>query len=317
MGSYDSPGFQGAVHARPFLKWAGGKGQLIGNFRTLYPEQLRHGSIKYYHEPFLGSGAVFMNIAQSFEIEKAYLSDINEDLVLTYLVVQRNVEKLIEVLNHLQETYARLDRPEREDFYYRQRSIFNLARTTTDKESFSEGRIERAAQFIFLNRTCFNGLYRVNSKGEFNTPVGDYENPAICDSANLRAASGVLSIAEIKRATYTSVEDEAVPGSFVYFDPPYRPISKTSSFKAYNASEFADAQQVQLAATFRKLDAAGVLLMLSNSDPKNENSADNFFDDLYCNYNITRIPARRLINSDATKRGAINEIVVTNYSACA
>ncbi|MBL7778368.1 MAG: Dam family site-specific DNA-(adenine-N6)-methyltransferase [Chitinophagales bacterium] len=300
--------------AKPFLKWAGGKGQLLGKFQELYPKALKQKKIKSFYEPFLGSGAVFFDVAQNYSIENAYLYDINEELVLTYQVIQRDVAKLLDFLYRYQKNYIKLDKQLRQQFFYDQRTNYNLQRFNIDYDKYSEQWFPRAAQLIFLNRTCFNGLYRVNQKGEFNSPVGDYENPTICDEKNLIAVHRVLQIAEIKKADFKELAKDVKANAFVYFDPPYRPISKTASFKAYSKQEFDDDEQIELATLFKKLDKKGIQVMLSNSDPKNSDPSDNFFDTVYSGYHITRVPARRMINADATKRGAINEIVVTNYS---
>lgn len=302
------------VGARPFLKWAGGKGQLLNKFQDLYPKQLKDKKIKTFYEPFLGSGAVFFDIAQNYEIESAFLYDINEELILTYKVIQKDVSILIDFLYRYQKNYLKLDKVKRQAFFYDQRTKYNSQRLNIDYEKYSEKWFPRAAQLIFLNRTCFNGLYRVNSKGEFNSPSGDYDNPTICDESNLLAVSKVLEIAEIKKADFKEIINDLKAKSFIYFDPPYRPISKTASFKAYSKHDFADNEQVQLAKLYKQLDKKGSKVMLSNSDPKNNDPSDNFFDDIYNGFNIHRVPARRMINSDPTKRGSINEIVVTNYA---
>jgi DNA adenine methylase len=301
------------VGAKPFLKWAGGKGQLLDKFQEFYPKLLKQKEIKTFYEPFLGSGAVFFDIAQHYDIEDAYLYDINEELILTYKVIQKDVTKLLDFLYQYQKKYIKLDKKQRQVFFYDQRANFNLQRSNINFDKYSEQWFPRAAQLIFLNRTCYNGLYRVNSKGEFNSPAGDYDNPTICDEQNLLAVHQVLKIAVIKKADFKEIINDIKAKSFVYFDPPYRPISKTASFKAYSKQDFAENEQIQLAKLFRQLDNKGTHLMLSNSDPKNYDPSDNFFDDIYRGYNITRIPAKRMINSDPTKRGAINELVVTNY----
>lgn len=300
--------------AKPFLKWAGGKSQLLPKFQELYPKELGNKKVKNYYEPFLGSGAVFFDVAQHFEIENAWLYDINDELILTYKVIQNDVSKLIDFLYRYQRTWLTLDKKKRGEYFYEQRTNYNQQRFNVDYTNYSEAWIPRAAQLIFINRTCFNGLYRVNSKGEFNTPVGDYKNPTICDEYNLLAVSKILEIATIKKADFRQVKKDLKAHSFVYLDPPYRPISKTASFTAYSKHDFSDKEQTELCALFAHIHNKGGLAMLSNSDPKNNNPSDNFFDTLYKDYNIVRVPARRMINSDASKRGAINEIVVTNYS---
>jgi DNA adenine methylase len=302
------------IKARPFLKWAGGKSQLLEKFQALYPHELVAGKIKTYYEPFLGSGAVFFDVAQRYPIKRAILYDVNEELVLTYKVIQQAVQTLIELLHHIQKKYLKLNKEKRHKFFYEQRSQYNAHRAAINYNKYSDEWVHRAAQVIFLNRTCYNGLYRVNAKGEFNSPVGDYVNPTICDEPNLLAVNSVLSIAEIKCADFTQVKKDMVSKAFVYFDPPYRPISNTANFKAYSKNEFNDAEQKKLAHLFSELDKNGIRIMLSNSDPKNINPRDNFFDDLYKSFEIVRVPARRMINSDSSKRGKVNEIVVTNYS---
>lgn len=299
--------------ARPFLKWAGGKTQLLEAFRKFYPEQLTHGKIKNYYEPFLGSGAVFFDIVKRYPIERAFLYDINEELILTYRVLQQDVSSLLEILFHYQKKYSKLDADKRKDFFYKQREQYNQQRLVMNYKTYSDGWFARAAQLIFLNKTCYNGLYRVNLKGEFNSPAGLYENPLICDETNLQAVHRALQLAEIRKADFRRVAKDLKPRSFVYFDPPYRPISRTANFNSYSKHAFDDTQQKELAELFRYLDTKDASVMLSNSDPKNSNPSDHFFDDLYKDFWLTRIPARRMINSNAKKRGSVTEIVVTNY----
>lgn len=302
------------MKAKPFLKWAGGKGQLLDKFKQFYPKQLKQKKIKTFYEPFLGSGAVFFDIAQNYELTSAYLYDINEELILTYKVIQKDVSKLLDFLYRYEKNYLKLNKKQRQEFFYDQRTNYNLQRFNIDYDKYSEHWFARASQLIFLNRTCFNGLYRVNSKGEFNSPVGDYDKPTICDEENLLAVHQVLQIAEIKKADFRQVVRDLKDKSFVYFDPPYRPISKTANFKSYSKQDFSDNEQIELSKLFRELDKRGTKLMLSNSDPKNNNPNDNFFEQIYKDFNIFRVSTRRMINSDATKRGTINEIIVTNYS---
>lgn len=298
--------------AKPFLKWAGGKSQLLEKFRSFYPEQLNN-NITTYYEPFVGGGAVFFDLAQRYQFQSAFLYDINSELILTYHVIQQDVFKLIEILESLKNKYDKLTEERKTAFFYDMRSAFNRERLHINYLNYSEDWITRAAQIIFMNKTCFNGLFRFNQKGEFNVPAGRYKNPKILDSQNLLLVSELLKIAEIKKADFTEVEKDLKGNSFVYFDPPYRPISTTSVFTSYSKHKFEDEEQIKLAGLFHQLHQKGALLMLSNSDPKNNNPDDNFFDDLYRNYHISRIPARRMINSNPAKRNAINEIVVTNY----
>jgi DNA adenine methylase len=299
--------------AKPFLKWAGGKSQLLDKFIEFYPAELKNGSITNYYEPFIGGGAVFFEVVQQYNIQSAYLYDINEDLILTWRVIQQDVFQLIEILDSLQKKYEKLDVEKQSEFYYQVRADFNRDLAKIDHSKYNEQWIKRAAQIIFMNKTCFNGLFRLNQKGEFNVPAGRYKNPKILDEQNLIKVSKLLEIAEIKNAGFEAVELDLVDNSFVYFDPPYRPISNTSDFTSYSKLKFEDNEQRQLAALFRRLHKKGIKQMLSNSDPKNNDPNDNFFDEIYSDFSISRIPARRMINSDASKRDAINEIIVTNY----
>ena len=295
-------------YVKPFLKWAGGKRQLLNHFAAIYPPALKAGTITNYYEPFLGSGAVFFDIAQRYHIENAFLFDVNSELILTYQVIQAHVSKLAEILFRHEKKYLALDRQGQSAYFYDQREQFNQKRFDTGFSKDNSKGIARAAQLIFLNRTCYNGLFRVNSKGAFNTPAGEYKNPSICDLKNLTGVSKLLDKAVIKQLDFTKALKNVKPSSFVYLDPPYRPVSKTASFTAYSKSIFHDKEQSQLAGIYRQLDKKGAALMLSNSD-----SPDKFFDSLYSGFGITRVPAKRLINADASKRGHVNEIVVTNY----
>ena len=299
--------------AKPFLKWVGGKRQLLDQFEELYPTELKLKKIKNYYEPFVGGGAVFFDVAQKYEIENAFLYDINEELILTYKVIQKDVNKLIEFLYKYDSFYKRLNEKKQKEYYYEIRENFNLQRFNIDYNRYSESWIPRAAQIIFLNRTCFNGLFRFNSKGGFNSPMGKYKNPKILDEQNLLNVSKLFEIATIRKADFKEVRNDIKDNSFVYFDPPYRPISETASFTAYSKFNFQDDEQLQLAGLFYDLNEQGHHLMLSNSDPKNTNPEDDFFETIYANYNIQRVDAKRSINSDPNKRNSIKEIVVTNY----
>ena len=299
--------------AKPFLKWAGGKGQLLNQFRDFYPAELKSGTISRFFEPFIGGGAVFFDVVQKYNIQSAYLYDINQELILTYRVIQQNVYQLIEVLYSFQKKYEKLDDKTQSEFYYQTRAEFNQNLLKVNYSKYNDEWILRAAQIIFMNKTCFNGLFRLNQKGEFNVPAGRYKNPKILDEQNLVKVSKLLSIAEIKNAGFADVENDITDNAFVYFDPPYRPISKTSGFTSYSKYKFEDDEQRQLSDLFQRLNKRGIKQMLSNSDPRNNDPSDNFFDEIYKDYTISRIPALRMINSNAAKRFAINEIIVTNY----
>lgn len=302
------------VKARPFMKWVGGKGQLLQQFDAYFPSDLRNRQIKKYCEPFLGGGALFFDLMQRFNIETAYLSDINKDLVLTYWVIQQKPEQLIDFLDQYQQQYDTTKQEDRNDLFLSVREHFNKQRFEINYKRFSDNWIPRAAQVIFLNKTCFNGLFRLNSKGGFNVPYGKYPNPTILDEQNIWAVSGVLQRAEIQIASYNNCYEKVDNQTFVYFDPPYRPITKTSSFVGYTGTSFSDTDQIKLANFFQQLDnEKGAKLMLSNSDPKNEDINDNFFEQIFEPYNLYRVSANRAINCNGEKRGAIKELVITNY----
>jgi DNA adenine methylase len=299
--------------AKPFLKWAGGKGQLLEQIKSFLPQELGEGKINRYIEPFLGGGAVFFYLAQTYPFTEIILIDINPELVLAYQVIQRDVNILIECLGKMQDEYLPLEQKAREKYYYQIREIFNQELKSLDFCVYSSEWIPRAAQIIFLNRTCFNGLFRVNSQGKFNVPMGKYKQPLICNSENLRLVSELLQGAKIYLGSYNQCQAWADKSTFVYFDPPYRPLNITSSFTSYSQHNFNDEEQIKLAKFYDLLDQQEVKLMLSNSDPKNQNTNDNFFDNLYGKYRIHRLQASRAINSNAEKRGLIQEILVINY----
>lgn len=301
--------------AKPFLKWVGGKTQLISQIQDFYPREcLKQGKINKYFELFLGGGAVFFDIIQKYKIGQAYLSDINQDLILTYRVIQQQPEQLINSLSELEEKYLSLPQEARKKFFYQSRERYNSIRKTNNYQQDSQDTITIATLTILLNKTCFNGLYRTNKKGEFNVPAGLYKNPKICDVDNLLRVSQLLQPAIIKQGNYNIFERELDRDSFVYIDPPYRPISKTSNFTSYSQFEFSDRQQIELSQYYQHLDRTyGCKLMLSNSEPQNIDSSDTFFEDLYQNYNINRVYANRMVNSNAAKRGKIAELLITNY----
>lgn len=291
------------LSARPVLKWAGGKGQLLRQIQAHLPDKITR-----YAEPFVGSGAVFFFIAQTYHPKDLYISDRNPDLILLYQVIQNSVEHLIEILSELQVKFYALSKLQQAEFFYQVRQEFNSS-TVVDEYS----RVLRAAQMIFLNRTCFNGLFRVNAQGKFNVPFGDYKQPKICDRLNLMAVSHILKDTQIVHADFTACAQFCNSETFVYFDPPYRPLSKTANFNAYSTDNFPDAEQERLANFCQYLDQQGVRWLLSNSDPHNTDPYDQFFDILYQPFCINRIQGHRMINSDATKRTAISEILVKNY----
>lgn len=287
---------------------------MLCQFEKYYPDDLSAGIIEKYIEPFVGGGAVFFEIMQKYSIQYSYIYDINKDLILTYQVIQKKPDFLLEILHKHQSDYDNADEQEKKNLFLSVRKHFNFERFEINHAIFSENWIPRAAQFIFLNKTCFNGLFRLNSKGEFNVPFGGYKKPNIWDKNNILAVSEVLRNTEIELSNYENCFDLANEKTFIYFDPPYRPISKTASFTTYAGFEFTDIEQIKLSRFFNKLDTKKrSKIMLSNSDPKNENPNDDFFEKLYDGYKLHRVYAKRMINCNAEKRGKINELVITNY----
>lgn len=298
------------VDCRPVLKWAGGKGQLLDQIEQKLPLKLKMGGIKRYIEPFVGGGAVFFDIYNNYNIQEAFLFDINPELVILYNVIKYDVEKLIIELTKIDTEYKHT--VDKKEYYYARRDEYNDLDKTVDANVYVASFVRRASLTIFLNRTCFNGLFRVNSKNKFNVPMGKYINPRILDAANLRNVSEALQIATIVHADFSKVTDCVTADTFVYYDPPYRPIRQTSSFNSYAVGDFDDDEQKRLKSVFDACHKNGALQMLSNSDPTNYTD-DLFFDDLYKDYKINRILAKRLINSKADGRDAIRELLITNY----
>ena len=294
------------ISVKPFVKWAGGKTQLLPTIHEAYPEELGR-SITKYAEPFVGGGAVLFDILSTYHLEKIFISDVNAELINTYCIIRDDCDALISSLCEMKKKYIPKSNEERKELFYEYRTRFN------DLKKSGEDRIELAAHFIFLNKTCFNGLYRVNRKGEFNVPIGSYKNPAILDEENLRNISHLLKDVEIVCGDYRESLDFIDEQTFVYIDPPYRPLSVTSSFTEYAEGDFNDDSQRGLAEFVRIIDKKGAKVLLSNSDPKNVNPEDEFFDELYAGFLIQRISASRMINSKGTARGKISEILVSNY----
>lgn len=295
------------MQAKPFLKWAGGKSQLINDIRTALPIELTSQKFTYV-EPFVGSGAILFWILENFpNVERAIINDINADLTNTYKVIAENPEMLIAVLDEFQKLYYTFenDAEGRKAYYMQQRALFN--ERSTNKET-------QAALFIFLNRTCFNGLFRVNKSNGFNVPIGSYIKPTICDAENIMAVSKVLQRVEILTGDYKETLKYAEHPALFYFDPPYKPLSKTSSFNSYAKDEFGDNEQIQLRDFCKTLDEQGHYWLLSNSDVKGKDMTDTFFDDIYEEFNIYRVWAKRNINANGAKRGKLTELLITNYA---
>jgi DNA adenine methylase len=302
------------MQAKPFLKWAGGKKQLLSELELNFPPYiLETKEIDLYIEPFVGGGALFFYLLSNYSVKKSIINDINQDLMLTYKVIKLFPEELIKKLDKIQTQYLKLNIEDRKKYFYEElRTPYNQLNVDYEREN-KKTWADKAALLIALNKTCFNGLYRQNSKGEFNVPVGRYKNPKILDKDNLKDVSKLLQDAEILCGSYDAIEIPDSKKAFVYFDPPYRPLSTTSSFTKYSKGDFNDRDQEALAKYFRKLDKKGHYLLLSNSDPTNIDENDLFFDKLYEGYRIQRILAKRFINSDSSKRKAIREVLITNF----
>lgn len=301
------------VNAKPFLKWAGGKSQLLEQFWSLYPDMLLENKVQRYVEPFVGAGAVLFELVGKFDFREIIINDINKDLILTYEVVKNHVDSLIEILSGMETDYLHKDAEARQKVYYEVRSNFNQEKKSINYKEFESKWINHAANFIFLNKTCFNGLYRLNRKGEFNVPVGKYVNPTICQRENLLNVSQALQNVKLLSTDFANLTEYIDNTTFVYIDPPYRPLNITSAFTNYSKDDFNDDDQRRLAEWFRVLTEKGALVMLSNSNPKNTNPDDDFFDKLYEGFDIKEVSAVRAINSKANKRGAISELVIRNY----
>lgn len=278
------------------------------------PPELNQGTIRRYVEPFIGGGAMFLNIVRSYNIEECIISDVHEDLILCYQTIQRDVEAVIQVLEELRVRYLYATDDERKTMYYEVRSLFNAQRPNIDFLEFQPAWIERTAHIIFLNHTCFNGLFRFNSKGEFNVPHGRYKKPRIFDHKHLYAWAELLQRVQILQGDFSICQDYGNSNTFYYFDPPYRPLNKTAAFTSYARRAFTDFDQKRLAQVFRHLHKMGARLMLSNSDPRNKTIDDYFFEDLYAGFHMSTVLAARSINSKANGRGKISEIVIMNYN---
>lgn len=291
--------------AKPFLKWAGGKTQLINDIEKSLPKELIKSDFTYI-EPFVGSGAILFWMLNNFpNLKKAIINDINEDLINTYKIIASKPKELISILEILQHEFHALEGNEdnKKVYYYEKRRLYN-----TRAESLSM----QAALFIFLNRTCFNGLYRVNRKNLYNVPMGGYKKPTICDAENILAVSEVLQKVEIICGDYSKTLKYADENTLFYFDPPYKPLSNTSSFNSYAKDEFNDEEQIRLRDFCAKLDVLNHNWILSNSDVKGKDKNDNFFDDLYSDFLIQRVDAKRSINANPNKRGLLKELLITN-----
>lgn len=295
------------VKVKPFLKWAGGKGQLLSEIEKYYT--FEEGKVTKYAEPFVGGGAVLFDILSKYDLEEVYISDINAELINTYRIIRDNIDELIALLQTMQNEFIPKDTEQRKIYYLSKRERFNDLKVNGN-ESVN---IEKAALMIFLNKTCFNGLFRVNKKGLFNVPMGSYKKPLICDEDNLRAVSDKLKNVRIVCGDYRESAEFIDSNTFVYFDPPYRPITDTASFTAYTENLFNDDEQIELAKFVDEMHRKGAKVVISNSDPKNSNIEDNFFDNIYSSHKIKRVEATRMINCNSEARGKIKELLISNF----
>lgn len=282
------PGKASKSNPSPFVKWAGGKSQLLGQYNPYFPK-----SIDTYYEPFLGSGAIFFHLFKRGLTEDAILSDFNQELMNCYRVIKDDADSLIREL--------------KSGKYKNDKEIYYQIRSLDRKPGLEKlSKVERAARTIYLNRTCYNGLYRVNSRGHFNVPFGRYSNPKICDETNLRSVSQALKRARLMVGDFAKSLRRAKSGDFVYLDPPYDPLSQTADFTSYTSNGFGKPEQERLTKAFKNLDKKGVMVMLSNSNT-------GFIKELYDGFNLHRVKAKRLINSKVEGRGEITELLITNY----
>ncbi|MBI5798071.1 DNA adenine methylase [Candidatus Woesearchaeota archaeon] len=267
-----------------FVKWAGGKKQLIGQFEKFFPSKFER-----YFEPFVGGGAVAFHILKNYSPKEAFLFDINKELINCYNTIKQNPQELLKDLQEHKDKHNK-------EYFYQIRS----------KSLGEMNKLERAARFIYLNRTCFNGLYRVNSKGIFNVPMGDYKNPLIVPKEDITEISSLLKKASLKCSSFEKVLNLAKKGDFVYLDPPYYPLKKGTSFTAYTQGNFLEKEQIKLQKVFSQLNKKGCKVMLSNSDTE-------FITDIYKSFHINKVRATRMINCNGNERGKITEVVITNY----
>ena len=290
--------------AHPFIKWVGGKSQLLDEIRTRYPNR-----IEKYCEPFVGGGAVLFDVLQKSQPAEVLINDINAELINTYKQIRDNHENVIEQLSILQEDYKSHTVEENKALFYEKRDRYNELKVNgSDTEN-----LEKAVLFIFLNKTCFNGLYRVNSKGLFNVPFNNAKNPLLCDEENLRTCSELLQNVEMKIGDYKKCKDFIDDKTFVYIDPPYRPLTQTAAFTSYSENGFSDKEQIELGNFIKEISNKGAMVLASNSDPKNVDAQDNFFNEIYKDFMVETVYAKRAINSNGRKRGNVSELLISSF----
>lgn len=276
------------IQARPFLKWVGGKAQLLSQFEQYYPKDFNN-----YFEPFIGGGALFFNLSPT----KAHINDVNTTLISAYKNIKNKPEEVMKILKKLESEYKNGNEESKKELFYKIRDEFN---NTSDAE------LKKSAYLIFLNKTCFNGMYRENSKGGFNTPFGKAKNPTILDRENILLVSKVLKHTKLTSVSFEKAVAEAKKGDFVYFDPPYHPLTETAKFTSYHKDSFTKEDQLKLRDVFDELDKRGCYVMLSNSHTP-------FINDIYKKYRRETVMANRAINCKASGRGKIKELLILNY----
>ncbi|MCK9225917.1 MAG: Dam family site-specific DNA-(adenine-N6)-methyltransferase [Candidatus Muirbacterium halophilum] len=315
MLEYESQIEKKTIKAKPVLKWVGGKTQLLPELTKRLNKVINECDT--YIEPFIGAGALFFHLKSNEylynTIKKWYISDFNKDLVLLYRVVKYEVYALIKELDIISSKYLKLNDNDRKTFYYDTRAQFNAILNDINYDLFDESSIKRAAYIVFLNKTCFNGLYRVNAKGEFNVPMGKYKNPQILNFNNLINVNNILQNVEINCHNFSDIKYEINEKTFIYFDPPYRPLKENSSFTAYSKCDFDDEMQRNLAKYFKNNHYSSAKMLLSNSDSKLSDKEQDFFDSLYSDFSIERVYALRNVNSKGNLRGKITEILISNF----
>lgn len=294
------------TYAKPFVKWVGGKTQLLGEVEKSLPSNFSSIRDVVYVEPFVGGGAVLFWLLQKYaNISHAIINDINPDLINAYHVIKESPNELIDILMQFQNAYNSLDEKGRKDYYIAHRKLFNEK---------SESPVYMAALFIFLNKTCFNGLYRVNAKGYFNVPHGKYTNPKVCDATNILAVSNLMQKVEILCGDFSGTLRYATDKTLFYFDPPYKPLTETSSFTSYAKEGFDDEEQKRLGEFCKEISKKRAMFVASNSDPQGINPEENFFDEVYRAFNIRKVKATRMINANPKGRGKLSEIMITNIN---
>ncbi len=293
----------------PFIKWVGGKTQLLNDLRKYYPFS-HYNNIYKYAEPFVGGGAVLFDILNSFELQEIYISDANSDLINTYQIIRDRPNDIITILQNLQDDYWNIALDKRGYYYSNIRDQYNNLRILNKDNDF----LKKAAFFIFLNKTCFNGLYRVNKHGDFNVAIGNYDFPIICEKENILNVSTKLQKIEIVNGDYYSCRSFVDENTFVYLDPPYVPLSSISNTISYTTKHFGYQEQLRLADFFMELNFTGAKLLMSNSNPKNSNEYNDFLEVIYDGFDIKNVTATRSINSNTYRRGRVGELLISNYS---